>query len=60
MAQPRRGGQLGWIAAAVIAVLGIGGLALAGFGSREPAPPEASQNAGDHRSRPNPPRWHRP
>ncbi|MGO4128389.1 hypothetical protein AB4Z01_28610, partial [Inquilinus sp. YAF38] len=35
-APPRRGGLLGWIAAAVIAVLGIGGLALVNFGSREP------------------------
>jgi hypothetical protein len=31
----RRGGLLGWIAAAVIAVLGIGGIALVGFGSRD-------------------------
>ncbi|OWJ66306.1 hypothetical protein, partial [Inquilinus limosus] len=41
-AQPaRRGGLLGWVAAAVIAVLGIGGIALVGFGSRDrtaPAP----------------------
>ncbi|MGK9244191.1 hypothetical protein KXS07_17730, partial [Inquilinus limosus] len=40
-AAPRRGGVLGWLAAAVIAVLGIGGIALVGFGAgeRPPAPP---------------------
>ncbi|WP_342236166.1 hypothetical protein, partial [Inquilinus sp. OTU3971] len=42
VAQPRRGGVLGWAAAAVIAMLGIGGIALMGFGSREPAAPGPS------------------